>query len=196
MATVAVNNNESNLHNAYYLAARARSKLTRAARNSDIDLRVLVSHANMLDNLMDSIHDMKVDNNNKRQLQIQQASDGRSEEESQKVQFVLPEKPKAEPAVELEWSDSDEEEDSDSDEYDSDDSDFEGEEEGEEEYSSDDSEEEIDEQYTTKSTKPHRTMPTIDEDYESLKNHNSNNQQKTFVNIRPPSPPLESEIQL
>lgn len=39
----------------YFLASKARSKLSREANKSDHNLRVLVSHANMLDNLMDSL---------------------------------------------------------------------------------------------------------------------------------------------
>lgn len=41
----------------YLLASKARAKLTREASRPDHDLRVLVCHANMLDNLMDRIHE-------------------------------------------------------------------------------------------------------------------------------------------
>jgi len=43
------------LADTYFLAARARSKLTKEASRHDHDLRVLVSHANLLDSLMDSL---------------------------------------------------------------------------------------------------------------------------------------------
>lgn len=39
----------------YFLASKARSKLSREASRHDHNLRVLVSHANLLDNLMDSL---------------------------------------------------------------------------------------------------------------------------------------------
>lgn len=39
----------------YFLASQARTKLTREARRNDHNLRVLVSHANLLDNLMDAL---------------------------------------------------------------------------------------------------------------------------------------------
>lgn len=41
---------------AYYLATRARAKLTREACRQDHDLRVLVSHANLLDSLMETLN--------------------------------------------------------------------------------------------------------------------------------------------
>ncbi|ANB12924.1 hypothetical protein AWJ20_1202 [Sugiyamaella lignohabitans] len=43
----------------YFLAARARSKLTKEAARHDHDLRVLVTHANLLDNVMDSLADAR-----------------------------------------------------------------------------------------------------------------------------------------
>lgn len=43
----------------YLLASKARAKLTKEAAKGDHDLRVLVSHANLLDNLMESIHNHK-----------------------------------------------------------------------------------------------------------------------------------------
>lgn len=39
----------------YFLASKARAKLSKEARRHDHNLRVLVSHANLLDNLMDSL---------------------------------------------------------------------------------------------------------------------------------------------
>lgn len=45
-----------NRSDAYYLATRARAKLTREACRQDHDLRVLVSHANLLDSLMESLN--------------------------------------------------------------------------------------------------------------------------------------------
>lgn len=39
----------------YFLASKARTKLTREASRQDHNLRVLVSHANLLDNLMDAL---------------------------------------------------------------------------------------------------------------------------------------------
>lgn len=39
----------------YFLASKARSKLSREASRHDHNLRILVSHANLLDNLMDSL---------------------------------------------------------------------------------------------------------------------------------------------
>lgn len=39
----------------YFLASKARSKLSREAQRNDHNLRVLVSHANMLDNLMGAL---------------------------------------------------------------------------------------------------------------------------------------------
>lgn len=39
----------------YFLASKARSKLTREASKNNHNLRVLVSHANLLDNLMESL---------------------------------------------------------------------------------------------------------------------------------------------
>lgn len=52
----------------YFLASRARTKLTQEASQSDHDLRRLVSHANMLDNLMDTL----VKNREARQKQRQE----------------------------------------------------------------------------------------------------------------------------
>jgi len=43
----------------YLLASKARTKLTNEASKQDHDLRVLVCHANLLDNLMETIHDYK-----------------------------------------------------------------------------------------------------------------------------------------
>lgn len=39
----------------YFLASKARAKLSREANKADHNLRILVSHANLLDNLMDSL---------------------------------------------------------------------------------------------------------------------------------------------
>jgi hypothetical protein len=41
----------------YLLASKVRAKLTKEASRPDHDLRILVSHANLLDNLMDKIHE-------------------------------------------------------------------------------------------------------------------------------------------
>ncbi|ONH69116.1 Protein ECM13 [Cyberlindnera fabianii] len=46
----------SSMADTYILASKARAKLTKEASRPDHDLRILVSHANMLDNLMDKIH--------------------------------------------------------------------------------------------------------------------------------------------
>lgn len=45
----------NNLADTCLLAAKARSKLTREASRADHNLRILVSHANLLDNLMDNL---------------------------------------------------------------------------------------------------------------------------------------------
>lgn len=47
------------LSETYLLASKARSKLQREASRGDHSLRVLVSHANMLDNIMDSLAQRK-----------------------------------------------------------------------------------------------------------------------------------------
>lgn len=44
-----------NLAETYFLASKARAKLARAAGRHELNLRVLVSHANMLDNLMEAL---------------------------------------------------------------------------------------------------------------------------------------------
>lgn len=44
-----------NLAETYFLASKARTKLAREAGRHDLNLRVLVSHANMLDNLMEAL---------------------------------------------------------------------------------------------------------------------------------------------
>ena len=62
----------SSLSDTYFLSSRAKSKLTREASRHDHDLRVLVSHANLLDSLMDSIHEKKKERYKQRQLQLQQ----------------------------------------------------------------------------------------------------------------------------
>jgi hypothetical protein len=43
----------------YFLAVRARSKLTKEASRGEYDLRILVSHANLLDWLMDSLAEQR-----------------------------------------------------------------------------------------------------------------------------------------
>lgn len=46
---------QMSISDTYLLASKARSKLQHEASRHDHDLRILVSHANMLDNLMDSL---------------------------------------------------------------------------------------------------------------------------------------------
>jgi hypothetical protein len=78
----------STLSETYFLAARARSKLTREASRQDHDLRVLVSHANLLDNLMDSLA---------KQRAAQKAQYAKAEP---KVSFAIPQ-PHREPDVQV-----------------------------------------------------------------------------------------------
>lgn len=54
----------------YFLASRARSKLTTQASQPDHNLRKLVSHANMLDNLMDTLVKNRETRQKERQEQI------------------------------------------------------------------------------------------------------------------------------
>lgn len=55
MNTKVSNPYKMSLAETYMLASKARSKLTREASRQDHDLRILVSHANMLDNLMEEL---------------------------------------------------------------------------------------------------------------------------------------------
>ena len=55
MLPISGNKSEMSLAETYFLATRARSKLSKAASRHDHDLRVLVAHANMLDSVMDSL---------------------------------------------------------------------------------------------------------------------------------------------
>lgn len=48
----------------YSLATKARSKLTREAMRQDHDLRILVSHANLLDSLVETLKSPSLNNNN------------------------------------------------------------------------------------------------------------------------------------
>lgn len=91
------------LSDTYFLASRARSKLTREATRGDHDLRVLVSHANLLDSLMDSLAEQRA------KARQQSATESRS------VQFVLPPKPEHPTFATIEEVDADDESDSDSD---------------------------------------------------------------------------------
>lgn len=68
--TPAMNTQTSNpykmsLADTYLLASKARSKLTREASRQDHDLRILVSHANMLDNLMEELSKQRYNNQHK-----------------------------------------------------------------------------------------------------------------------------------
>lgn len=71
------------LSETYFLAARARSKLTREAARHDHDLRILVSHANLLDSLMDSLAKQRAEQ--RAEQKLNQASSIAS-----KVSFAAP----------------------------------------------------------------------------------------------------------
>jgi hypothetical protein len=102
---------EMSLSDTYFLASRARSKLTREATKGDHDLRVLVSHANLLDSLMDSLAEQRA------RARTQAANEART------VQFVLPTKRQEHPTVatieEVDSDDSDSDSDCEADESES-----------------------------------------------------------------------------
>lgn len=101
----------------YLLASKARSKLTREASRQDHDLRVLVSHANMLDNLMDSLAQHRY---NKQQQQQQQqtavvtfaepASPASYDEDDQELEYVYADDESSDDD-ESQYSDDEEEDD-------------------------------------------------------------------------------------
>jgi hypothetical protein len=124
----------------YFLAARARSKLTKEASRGDHDLRVLVSHANLLDSLMDSLADQR-----------RRAAEKRAHAtQATKVSFQLPAAARSSVHV----ADTDDEEDN----YSESDSDYES------ESDSDDDEEYTYEYKPGFGFVPFRNMPTIGEE--------------------------------
>lgn len=55
MAMIITGDRDMPVAETYFLASKARSKLSKEANRHDHNLRILVSHANLLDNLMDSL---------------------------------------------------------------------------------------------------------------------------------------------
>lgn len=138
----------SSLSDTYFLASRAKSKLTREASRHDHDLRVLVSHANLLDSLMDSIHEKKKEQYKQRQLQLQQQRVMNYNNHSGSISFDLANtKRTTYNSPILEQNDDDDYMDSDSD-------------------SDSDSDDEADDEplYTYHYNQSYRTMPTVDEE--------------------------------
>ncbi|CAN6647937.1 hypothetical protein TRVA0_022S02102 [Trichomonascus vanleenenianus] len=183
----------TSLADTYYLASRARYKLTREASRQDHDLRVLVSHANMLDNLMDSLHKQRAE-------QQEMLKKRRAEQMNRRVSFDLPAKPTLEvtaaaPAEAIEEDDDNKEvvdyySDSSDSESDSDGDDYEEEESEDEEYLQFSS-------LARRQTHPHRTLPTIDEDYEEMvaeEEEINKSNSKLASSRRPPSPPAEDDL--
>lgn len=142
----------------YRLVSQAKRKLTREARRIDPDLRVLVTHANVLDNLVEDIHKTQQEKNDSSQLSVKF-------DLSPKSTNNAPPAPSAVHFNEDEddedyYSSSDDEDDSDSDYYDSD-------------------EEEDDENYVVETaTKSCWQLPILEED--DMNNNSSELPHLTF----------------
>lgn len=154
------------------LASKAKSKLTREALRQDHDLRILVSHANMLDNLMDSLAERRY----KRQQQVQpilatEVSDSTSNDYPAPT-FQLPEHKSSFDSFDDEQQYTEEELSDEESQYSSDNEDEFG---GYEDEDYDDEEEEDDDYsmfedcqlpssriYQTRN-KPYKVLPTVDE---------------------------------
>lgn len=105
MLPISGNKSEMSLAETYFLATRARSKLSKAASRHDHDLRVLVAHANMLDSVMDSLAE-------KRRLEKSMLNTAAAEREAANAAVAFDD----EDDDEEYFSDSDSDTDSDSDE--------------------------------------------------------------------------------
>lgn len=134
----------------YFLASKARSKLSREASRHDHNLRVLVSHANLLDNLMDSLAE-------KRRAGIQStiAATKASNKHATFAELPKPDRSSAVASSVAAYEEDDET-------YYSSSSDDEYEYYGEEEEDDDDEEEYHFQEVTPK--KVFRSLPTVDED--------------------------------
>lgn len=97
----------------YYLAHKARSKLSREAAQPDHDLRLLVGHANLLDNLMLELADAEREQERWFNQSVRGAHTAQKKQDERRVQW-------AENIVEAQDEDEDEEDDYDSDSSDDD----------------------------------------------------------------------------
>lgn len=110
----------------YFLAHKARAKLSTEAARADHDLRLLVGHANLLDSLMLELADAEREQESWFNQSVRGASRQAQEESQLKTERhiqwadAIAENPEDEEAVES-ASESDSESESDSDEYESDD---------------------------------------------------------------------------